>query len=724
MKSQMSHTLQFFFLILALTSLMCGCSAPDNPGGTTDQQDTTETDVPQEDADPIQTVSENDLWMKEQGFVMPDMPGTTIPLDAGRSIFIPEGALPQETAIDAQISKNPPLLPEGIAPVGDTLFITADAQPQSPVLLRMAIPAGVDDPNNLVILRTSSDGMTTALITWVDDDDLLAYTPGFSQFSIGKFIGEFVKEQNVNISYKSTILTGQRKTISVTNIHPDQIFDAIWTVNNKATLLQQGDVSATIQAGEEEGWIMVTYTAINLTQGLRWFGHANIQVERPSQGENNSGATWQFQPSITSENTALYEDEALSAVVSFYGQFSYPITWSYSVSDCLEAVKMSTTDAQPIAIPPIKCPSRPLPYSIKISAQDADGTQNYAFLYFQIFSKPFMINIDGPRTLEWRTGGVKGSYTATTNDGYKNPDYSYTWRITPGGDWSPIESRETAFWQELTFNQPGENRLEVRTTDGKGNETKAIIPVMVTGADPLDAHILSWPDPIIINEVANFSFRAGGGTLVTGGQNGGYKVSILWGDGTTVEESKVGMVQLDYAPITFDFSHQWAQPGPYTVMLFVEDPAGNIAYAEADIVVNEKASSDRYEGVVMLEYMGFQQTLESFVELTITGESVTAVVEFTYVFEISFPDSGKYCKETYYHYYSGQGLLTNPLSLEMALSDHAHTSEGDCNSDDPSWDFSTTLVGDFYEDGGFSGKLFNQEGQEITGFTINASKVD
>ena len=40
----------------------------------------------------------------------------------------------------------------------------------------------------------------------------------------------------------------------------------------------------------------------------------------------------------------------------------------------------------------------------------------------------------------------------------------------------------------------------MRATNGKGKETKATLPVMVAGADPLDAHILGWPDAIKLNE--------------------------------------------------------------------------------------------------------------------------------------------------------------------------------------------------------------------------------
>jgi len=151
MKSQIKRTWQFFLIILALVTLTYACSSPKIPEEITDQPKDEPISNPTQETDLLGEAQIDDLFEEQLEFVMPDMPGRTIPLEFGGSIFVPEGALPETAEIDAQISENPPLLPEGVIPVGDALIITADAQPTSSVLLRMPIPKGVDDPNNLFI---------------------------------------------------------------------------------------------------------------------------------------------------------------------------------------------------------------------------------------------------------------------------------------------------------------------------------------------------------------------------------------------------------------------------------------------------------------------------------------------------------------------------------------------------------------------------------------------
>lgn len=697
MKTHLQSRWPLIIVVLVMAALACTCGLPFSLGGITDQAQ------PDELAADVNR-AEQDLLADDQGFVMPNMAGTLFKIETGGSIFVPEGALPQGTALNAHNSEDFPPLPEGLQPVGQTLIVTADAQPALPVLLRLPIPAGVDDPDDLVLVRTEANGMATLLATWVDGADLVAYTPGFSQFSIAQFVGNFIKEMRVNFRGGRDLLPGQPKTISVSRWSREHILDAVWTVSGRATLLHQGVTSATIQAGSEEGLVFLSYSAINLTQGLRWYGTHISEIKQPPQGGDNTGITKSFQASVTSENTWLYDDEALSTVVNFHGRFSYPVKWTYSVKNCLEAVSKTSTEPGPTTLPPIKCPAQPKPYAFEITAEDTEGIKTYAVMFFNVTEMPFMVQIEGDRNLQWQTGGVKASYQVIPNDGYNNPLYSYTWRMIPGGDWSVIESRETAFVQEYAFNQPGEHRIEVRTTNGKGDEAKATLPVMVTGADPLDAHILGWPDVIKPNEEVSMTFRAGGGTLLVGGQQGGYKVSIYWGDGTLTEETNVGISQTAYAPVIFDRSHQWAEPGPYTVMLFVEDPTGSIAYAEADIMVEDPMTV--YKGVVT-NNQGMLIT-SSDVEIRLSDDLFEATVAFTFEADMKWDDQGVACKAILTRVYSGQAPRGTDLEVTLQLESFSDQFVGsDCSDVSVPAIQEQTLVGNLSADGSFSGNIRN-----------------
>ena len=83
-----------------------------------------------------------------------------------------------------------PVLPDDVKPVGAAFAIRAAAQPATPVALRLPIPAGVADPENLAIIRVETDGAITFLMTEVEGKELVAYTPGFSTFAIGQLLTE------------------------------------------------------------------------------------------------------------------------------------------------------------------------------------------------------------------------------------------------------------------------------------------------------------------------------------------------------------------------------------------------------------------------------------------------------------------------------------------------------------------------------------------------------
>jgi hypothetical protein len=131
-----------------------------------------------------------------------------------------------------------------------------------------------------------------------------------------------------------------------------------------------------------------------------------------------------------------------------------------------------------------------------------------------------------------------------------------------------------------------------------------------------------------------------------------------------------------------------------------------------------------YEGDIKLDFMGELHEMPSFVELTLAGETVTAAVDLTVVFGMSFPDSGLSCTQTFDTVYTGQGPLTSPLSLKLELIDYNYNFEGNnCDDDDPIWEFTITLEGDFHEDGSFYGILLDQNGQAM-GYEVTAYKVD
>ena len=106
---------------------------------------------------------------------------TIISLPSGGQVVIPKDALP--SGADVSVESTPsPVLPDDVTAVGEAFSITATADLIKPATLRLPIPAGVTDPSNLVVVRVESDGTTTFLMSEVEGEELVTFTPGFSTF--------------------------------------------------------------------------------------------------------------------------------------------------------------------------------------------------------------------------------------------------------------------------------------------------------------------------------------------------------------------------------------------------------------------------------------------------------------------------------------------------------------------------------------------------------------
>jgi hypothetical protein len=726
--------------LLVMVTLACTCSLPFNLAGDPDQPGDEPTHELDQGSDRSEMGLDFELIDEETGFILPEMPGLTIPLETGGSVFVPEGALPEGVEINAQASDALLLLPEGVQPVGDALIITADVQPGSPVLLRLPIPSGVSDPADLMIVRVEPDGMTTFLMTGVDGSDLVAFTPGFSKFSVVQFVGEFMREYKPFIYGYPKLLPGQSGTFFIMDAIPGGTFTSQWAVTGDVSIQHQDDVSVTITAGQAGGAATVSYAGIDLRRGLRLFSSRSLSIMPPEVLATVQDSKEGFQIAITSNKPKVFEGEALNVMVSFHGHYRLPVLWAYRIDDCHEEVDVITSDHQPVPLS-FSCP--PGKYYLIIFAEylteEDELIKNVATQRLDVLARPMMVQLAGPTELEWRQQGTAAVFTAEASGG--NPGqaesqkalYDFSWRVQPGGEWVNYGLSEVSITdQEFTFAQPGDYRVEVLVKNQDGEEVSATLPVLVTGAEPLAAQILSWPDAIKPDEAVSLTFRASGGTLINAGQKGGYNVSIYWGDGSMDEDTNVGIASAGYQAEVLEKSHQWAEPGPYTVMLFVEDPSGSIAYAEAEIVVQEPKPA-AYSGEVFLatdpQNLSELTVLESQVDLTVTDETVSADMSFSYSYFLSIesqdnPDEN--CVGIFEFAFSGQGPLTNPLSLEMAQTHFKFSEVGpSCDkrsSSDPVAVASTTLSGTFFEDGSFYGTL-DPEQFSFRFFGVSAERV-
>jgi len=247
-----------------------------------------------------------------------------VEIESGGTIVIPDDALLDVSKIAVKLARTP-LLPDGVEPVGEALSITAPTVPQIPVTLRLPIPESVTNPENLVIIRVESDGTTTFLMTDVDGKELVASTPGFSNF----IVALLEDEKKVGISGKRKLRPGQRAQYFVRPLkwEPQVIGGGIWSVAGEASLVNHDGIFAIIQADQQEGSAIITCKVIG-HNGYRWFGTSYIEVTTNFEGDIHD-----FGVSVIVYPAVVEPGENVQIVAEAYGDFEVPLTWSWRYGD-------------------------------------------------------------------------------------------------------------------------------------------------------------------------------------------------------------------------------------------------------------------------------------------------------------------------------------------------------------------------------------------------------
>lgn len=115
-----------------------------------------------------------------------------------------------------------------------------------------------------------------------------------------------------------------------------------------------------------------------------------------------------------------------------------------------------------------------------------------------------------------------------------------------------------------------------------------------------------------------------------------------------------------------------------------------------------------YEGVVSPAQGQKLEVLGSQVIIEISGETVTATIEMTFVADVKWQQNRSLCNATMNRVYSGQGKLGADIEIKLDLQSHQDSLEGsDCKDAFVPVIASQTLLGKFHEDGRFTGNIRN-----------------
>jgi len=507
-----------------------------------------------------------------------------VEIESGGTIVIPDDALLEVSNIAVKLARTP-LLPDGVEPVGEALSITAPTVPQIPVTLRLPIPESVTNPENLVIIRVESDGTTTFLMTDVDGNELVASTPGFSNF----IVALLEDERKILIGGKQNIRPGQREQYSVKIFSREsrELIGASWSVAGEAMLVNYDKISAIIQADQQIGSAILSLKVID-QNGYRWFGTRYIEVTTSSEGFIND-----FGVSVILYPAVVEPGENVQIVAEAYGDFEVPLTWIWEYGD--GTTGSVSSDLTRFDLPPKTYNADKKRYQVHVRGEDSQGRFGEDYFFIQVVEKPFQVALEGPLRLKWQDAGAFEVYTAITSGGV--PPYRNIWTLSPGGEprnitgFSTSEEGVSTESQNFSFEEPGEYILDIVASDTKGETTHTILPIIVEGGEDLSTRIVDIPTDAPVKEAIEATISIRGGTLVVSGKKGGYSITVDWDDGKIEVEENVGAAITPYEGVVYPMSHTYSEVGTYTVMVEVTDPTGTSTWTSAEIEIVDRAST-------------------------------------------------------------------------------------------------------------------------------------
>jgi len=508
------------------------------------------------------------------------VPGSTVALATGGAVFVPEGALPSGAKINAAVT-NMPALPEGVQAVGEALSITATAELALPVTLRLPVPAGVANAQDLVILRVEASGATAFLVTRVENKVLVAETFGFSTF---------VPVKNPHglqawVTGESVLLPNEASTYLLRLSDPQARVWTEWYVQKgPANVMYQNDWSAHVMAGKP-GEVILYYQFFYPAAVAKWMGWYTIRVIDRDADAFRLGL-------LAVPPVAQIGKEKVRLIANAYGNVTPPIEWNWRFDGGGEGSVQTGAGVTQFELPESAYPSLDQPgiYHVHVWAGDQSGL-DWAWGAYELREvEPLRIWLEEPSRIKWSWPRVNLTYKASASGG--EPPYAYTFRLVPG----PEQPRagggagedSATFW----FDQPGEYRLEVTVVDGRDRKTTGRFWTVVESDEPLSTRILELPATAKVNDKITARIQARGGVLLTAGKKVGYRLKVDWGDGSAPwVQDNAGATTLPYTGTVVSLSHSYAQAKKYTVRLEASDATGNVDWYEQDILITAAPSA-------------------------------------------------------------------------------------------------------------------------------------
>lgn len=520
-----------------------------------------------------------------------DIPGRTIPLDVGGSLFVPDGALPDSATVQATYTEAP-AMPEGVTALGPTLEISVEPLPVLPVQVRLPLPAGSLPPDgSLAILRSLDLGYTELLMAEVQDDELVAYTSAFSRFTIVGVAGI----SPVTLNGQTALIPGQRETYLATRdlktSPPGSRMQAFWSAEGHATLISENVDGATVEAADTEGTALISYLCVDTSQGMRWYGALPVRVtatlERPAEA---------FIVSAVTDSPTVNPGDAVEVTASVHGDFEPPIHWEWEATpDIRPAAQDTGPGVATLTLPPLRFEQGTDPHrSLVVRATDARGRQRFDVLSLFVVPDALQVSLSGPSLITWDGTLTYGEYTATATEGLDR--YQFSWLRLPGDVANRSDRPGASASWAVNFPEPGDYRLRVTVEDDRNRKATTAYAVTVVPLESLSTRFLDLPGTVLLGEEILTHIQVRGGTLISGGTRRGYRVQVKWcADCNALDQSDIGTAGTPDQGAAIETAYAWTRPGTHTVVLTAWDASGARAVETRQVVVTEEVAEDPTE---------------------------------------------------------------------------------------------------------------------------------
>lgn len=515
---------------------------------------------------------------------------------ADRVISLPNGGVLVIPAEASQTIKDIetwltclPLMPRRVEPMGQAVHIYAETSPSQPATLRLPLPPDASDPYSLTIIRVEPNGHTTFLVTKIDNEELVAATPGFGTFVIGRLL-----EQKVSLIGADKLMAGQRQGFYPLAVSPLLVEEMAWSATGALSIVSEDDRGALVQAATIPQWGTVTCQFVDRITGRHWYGHRQVQIISPAQVKSEEP----FFILLNKMPAVGHAGEVIQFSADVHGQFAPPLIWSWDFGDGESGGPVTENGATTYALPPKQYAKADSvnEYTVKVTATDAQNRTVSRQITMRVYAKPTIeLALVGPQRLGWVRPGVSAAYTASASGG--TPPYNYVWLANPGEHFAEEIGATSA--QMFTLTEPGEHEVISIAYDSQDpvNSAAVVLFTLVEDRDPLNANISGLPPTATAGQRLDIKAQMMGGVLVVSGQKGGYTVTVNWGDGSEpLLEREVGMESTSLDGATLPAAHTYATPGTYTIRLEVCDATGWTAFDEQPITITAASGAAPIQG--------------------------------------------------------------------------------------------------------------------------------